>query len=310
MISARQFPRKPRHFSDLFEEYGSGSIARLPRHQNGGFEVHYIAKGHLHWEIEGRPFLVAPRSVFFTFPWEKHGSCVDLEPGHLFHFVVYRLKHAGNPDAMDLRLDDGFGLSETEQAGVFSALSSVNNRCFAASADFAWALTRLTAELETPGVLARTSVVALSRTVLCELVRSARQTQNTESSATQRRVLRFVEELRTRCSEPWTLDSMAAACRLRRTQFETLTKELTGDAPSLLLNRFRVRQSQLSLKHNDKSITEVAFEAGFGSSQYFARVFKGLVGMTPSEYRHQRGNMSRYDQHFLRALATLKSSSK
>ena len=58
---------------------------RLPVHQNGGFEVHYIAKGHLHWEIEGRPFLVAPRSVFFTFPWERHGSCVDFEPGHLFH---------------------------------------------------------------------------------------------------------------------------------------------------------------------------------------------------------------------------------
>jgi AraC family L-rhamnose operon regulatory protein RhaS len=132
------------------------------------------------------------------------------------------------------------------------------------------------------------------------------EAQNPENSASQRRVLDFVEELRTRCPEPWTLDSMAAACRLRRTQFEMLTRELTGDAPSFLLNRFRVRQSQLSLKNNNKSITDVAFEAGFGSSQYFARVFKGVVGMTPSEYRHQRGNMARYDRHFLRALARLK----
>jgi AraC family L-rhamnose operon regulatory protein RhaS len=307
---ARHFPRKPRHFPELFEEYGSGSIARLPVHQNGGFEVHYIAKGHLHWEIEGRPFLVAPHSVFFTFPWERHGSCVDFEPGHLFHFVVYRLKDAGDGNAIGLRLADGFGLSDSEQAGIFRALSAAGTRCFMASADFAWAMTRLTAELEKPGILARTSVVALSRTVLCELVRSIHHTksQNTENSASQRRVLDFVEELRARCPEPWTLDSMAEACRLKRTQFETLTRELTGDAPSFLLNRFRVRQSQLSLKNNDKSITDVAFEAGFGSSQYFARVFKGLVGMTPSEYRHQRGNMARYDRHFLRALARLKSS--
>jgi AraC-like DNA-binding protein len=63
----------------------------------------------------------------------------------------------------------------------------------------------------------------------------------------------------------------------------------------------------LSLKNNNKSITDIAFETGFGSSQYFARVFKGLVGMTPSEYRHQRGNMARHDRHFLRALARLKS---
>jgi AraC-like DNA-binding protein len=173
-------------------------------------------------------------------------------------------------------------------------------------------MTRLTDELARPGILAHTSIVALSRTVLCELVRSIHrvESQNTENSASQRRVLDFVEELRARCSEPWTLDSMAAACRLKRTQFETLTRELTGDAPSFLLNRFRVRQSQLSLKNNDKSVTDVAFEAGFGSSQYFARVFKGLVGMTPSEYRHQRGNMARYDRHFLRALARLKNPSE
>ncbi|HTV39590.1 MAG TPA: AraC family transcriptional regulator [Candidatus Sulfotelmatobacter sp.] len=308
MIQARHFPRKPRHFSDLFEEYGSGSIARLPAHQNGGFEVHYIAKGHLHWEIEGRPFLVAPRSVFFTFPWEKHGSCVDFEPGHQFHFVVYRLADdVSNP--ADARLVEAFGLAETEQAGIFAVLSAAANRCFVASADFAWAMTRLTAELETPGILARMSVIALSQTVLCELVRSIRhaETQNPENSATQRRVHRFIEELRTRCSEPWTLDSMAAACRLKRTQFETLTKELTGDAPTVLLNRFRVRQSQASLKNNDKNITEVAFEAGFGSSQYFARVFRNMVGMTPSEYRRQRGNMAKYDRHFLKALERLKA---
>jgi AraC family L-rhamnose operon regulatory protein RhaS len=312
MNHARHFPRRPRHFSELFEEYGSGSIARLPVHQNGGFEVHYIAEGHLHWEIEGRPFLVAPRSVFFTFPWERHGSCVDFEPGHLFHFVVYRLNDASSGEALNLRLADGFGLSGSEQAEVFGALSSAGSRCFTASTDFAWAMTRLTEELARPGILARTSVVALSRTVLCELVRSIHRTrtQNSESSASQRRVLDFVEELRERCSEPWTLDSMAAACRLKRTQFEMLTRELTGDAPSFLLNRFRVRQSQLSLKNNDKSVTDVAFEAGFGSSQYFARVFKGLVGMTPSEYRHQRGDMARYDRHFLRALARLKGPSE
>lgn len=308
MIHARQFPRKPRHFCDLFEEYGSGSIARLPVHQNGGFEVHYIAKGHLHWEIEGRPFLVAPRSVFFTFPWEKHGSCVDFEPGHQFHFVVCRLANQMS-DARDVRLVDAFGLAESEQADIFAVLSAAANRCFSATADFAWAMTRLTAELETPGFMARTSVIALSRTVLCELVRSIRhaESQNTENSATQRRVHQFIEELRTRCSEHWTLDSMAAACRLKRTQFETLTKDLTGDAPTVLLNRFRVRRSQVSLKNNDKNITEVAFEAGFGSSQYFARVFRNMVGMTPSEYRCQRGNMAKYDQHFLKALERLKT---
>src|ERR1700722_11908250 len=270
MYQARHFPRKPRHFSELFEEYGSGSIARLPAHQNGGFEVHYIAKGHLHWEIEGRPFLVAPHSVFFTFPWEKHGSCVDFEPGHFFHFLVYRLQEAGTRKPEKARLINKFGLSETEQREIFKKLSSLRNRCFRASPDFGWVMTRLTRELAQPGVMAQTNVIALSRSVLCELVKSihSSEVRNHGHSASKRRVLQLVDELRTRCSEPWTLESMAAACQLGRTQFETLIKELTGDAPSLLLNRFRVRQSQSFLKGDRKNITDIAFETGFSSSQY------------------------------------------
>lgn len=306
----RQLPRKPRQFFDLFEEYGTGSIARLPKHRNGGLEVHYIAQGHLHWEIEGRPFLVPPHSVFFTFPWEKHGSTADFEPGHFFHFVVFRVNHPEQKNTGTLRLAAGFGLSKAEQREIFSKLLAIRKRCFAASSDFRWAMARLTKELAQPGSMARTNIIALSRVVLCELVKNARSTEapGHENFSSHPRVLRFADELRTRCAEPWTLGSMAAACRLKRTQFETLTKELTGDTPSRLLNRFRVRQSQVPLKNSTKTITEIAFDTGFSSSQYFSRIFKGLVGVTPSQYRRRRGHLAVYDQRFLKVLTELKDS--
>jgi AraC family L-rhamnose operon regulatory protein RhaS len=304
----RRLPRKPRQFFDLFEEYGSGSIARLPEHRNGGLEVHYIAQGHLHWEIEGRPFLVSPHSVFFTFPWEKHGSCEDFEPGHFFHFVVFRMRNPNERDPTKFRLVSGFGLSNSEQNEIFSRLSSVRNRCFAASPDFAWVIARLAGELTQPGFMARTNIVALSRAMLCELIKNVRSSEvkNRKNSLSEPRVLRFVNELRTRSAEPWTLGSMATVCRLKRTQFENLTKELTGDTPLRLLNRFRIRQSQLPLRGSHKTITEIAFDAGFSSSQYFSRIFRNLVGLTPSQYRHQKGNLARYDRRFLRVLKQLK----
>jgi transcriptional regulator GlxA family with amidase domain len=61
------------------------------------------------------------------------------------------------------------------------------------------------------------------------------------SSSGREQVLRFIDDLRHRCSEPWNLESMADACRLGRTRFESLTKEITGDSPVVLINRFRVR---------------------------------------------------------------------
>jgi AraC-like DNA-binding protein len=306
----RRLPRKPRQFFDLFEEYGSGSIARLPEHRNGGLEIHYISQGHLHWEIEGRPFLVPPHSVFFTFPWEKHGSCADFEPGHFFHFVVFRMRNPEERNPRKFRLVPGFGLSNSEQNEIFRRLSSVRNRCFAASPDFAWVMARLAGELIQPGFMARTNIVALSRAMLCELIKNVRpsEVRNHKNSLSEPRVLKFANELRTRCAEPWTLASMAAACRLKRTQFEILAKELTGDTPSRLLNRFRVRQSQAPLKSSNKTITEIAFDAGFSSSQYYSRIFRNLVGITPSQYRRQKGNLARYDRRFLKILKELKIS--
>ena len=88
----------------------------------------------------------------------------------------------------------------------------------------------------------------------------------------------------------------------------TLAKELTGDTPSRLLNRFRVRLSQLPLRNGQKTITEIAFNSGFSSSQYFSRIFKDLIGITPSQYRQRRGNLAVYDRRFLQILTELKAS--
>jgi AraC-like DNA-binding protein len=256
--------------------------------------------------------LVAPRSVFFTFPWEKHGSCADFEPGHFFHFVVFRMFGREKKNPKKLRLARGFGLSDSEQTEIFSELAAVRNRCFAASPDFAWVLARLAKELTQPGTMARTNIIALSRAVLCELVKNASlaEVHTQKSPVSEPRVLKFVDELRTRCAEPWSLNSMAGACHLKRTQFETLTKELTGDTPSRLLNRFRIRQSQQPLRGTRKTITEIAFNAGFSSSQHFARIFKGLIGITPTQYRRRKGSPAVYDRRFLEVLTEIRASKK
>ncbi|MGH7978988.1 MAG: hypothetical protein ACREE6_06395 [Limisphaerales bacterium] len=136
MIQTRHFPRKPLYFTDLFEEYGSGSIARLPMHQNGGFEVHYIAKGYVQWERGPRLFSGAGVSLFHL-SLERHGSCVDFKPGHLFHCVVYRLKESGRGEATAPHSAKGFGLSDSEQADIFRRRSTAGNRCFSAGPDLA-----------------------------------------------------------------------------------------------------------------------------------------------------------------------------
>ncbi|MGO3807474.1 MAG: helix-turn-helix transcriptional regulator, partial [Sphingobacterium sp.] len=43
--------------------------------------------------------------------------------------------------------------------------------------------------------------------------------------------------------------------------------------------------SQLLLLETDKSIASIAYELEFSDPSYFARLFKKIAGISPSEYR-------------------------
>jgi AraC-like DNA-binding protein len=49
--------------------------------------------------------------------------------------------------------------------------------------------------------------------------------------------------------------------------------------------RRRIYRAKYLLREPDRPITAIALDLGFSSSQYFATVFKKLVGLTPGEYR-------------------------
>lgn len=54
-------------------------------------------------------------------------------------------------------------------------------------------------------------------------------------------------------------------------------------SPLEFLNRTRVNKAVELLRSTDLSVKEVCFACGFSSPQYFARVFKQHIGMTPKE---------------------------
>ena len=62
-------------------------------------------------------------------------------------------------------------------------------------------------------------------------------------------------------------------------------KETIGESPKEWINKVSILQSQLLLQDLTKSISEIAFELNYGDPSYFGRLFKKVIGLTPSEYR-------------------------
>ena len=54
------------------------------------------------------------------------------------------------------------------------------------------------------------------------------------------------------------------------------------------IENYRIRISSNLLEFSDKSITEIAYECGFSSSNYFTICFKRIVGCTPKEFKKRK----------------------
>ena len=62
-------------------------------------------------------------------------------------------------------------------------------------------------------------------------------------------------------------------------------KEGTGMTPMEYLMEYRIKNADIQLKTTEKSISDIAYECGFGDSAYFSRCYKKRRGITPSAAR-------------------------
>jgi len=69
--------------------------------------------------------------------------------------------------------------------------------------------------------------------------------------------------------------------------FSALFKQNMGINFSQYLNEIRIQHAVDLIRKNDISVAEVAFTCGFSDSMYFSKVFKRIIGKTPSEYKKQ-----------------------
>jgi len=88
--------------------------------------------------------------------------------------------------------------------------------------------------------------------------------------------------------EQLSLDALAASANLSKYHFVKRYRELTGSTP---INRFiqlKIERACHLLDTTNNGIGEVAFAVGYGDAYYFSRLFKKVMGISPSYYRAMR----------------------
>ena len=67
-----------------------------------------------------------------------------------------------------------------------------------------------------------------------------------------------------------------------------IVKGETGLTLALFVRSVRVEASLELLEEADKHISEIAYEVGFASPNYFTRAFREIYGVSPREWRKQQ----------------------
>ena len=97
-----------------------------------------------------------------------------------------------------------------------------------------------------------------------------------------KRLRQYVEQS---YSEPIPLEKAAGIAALESTYFSSYFRAKVGITFTDWLRQVRVKKAMELMKARDFSITEVAYEVGFGDLRTFERAFKKYTLRTPMEFK-------------------------
>ena len=84
---------------------------------------------------------------------------------------------------------------------------------------------------------------------------------------------------------PFKLENLAEHIGRTKTHTSYLVSSATGQTVVEHLNEVRIKHACTQLAYSAASLDEVATSCGYTSTKHFCRVFKELVGCTPTRYR-------------------------
>jgi YesN/AraC family two-component response regulator len=105
-----------------------------------------------------------------------------------------------------------------------------------------------------------------------------------EAQRVARQTMAYIHE---HYAEPISREDLAGRVGLSERHLNRCFRQEMGMPTMTYLNRYRVMQAKTLLAKGDQCVTAVALAVGFSDSNYFGRVFRQEVGVSPSAY--QRG---------------------
>ncbi|MGW3951100.1 helix-turn-helix transcriptional regulator [Streptomyces sp. NPDC004752] len=262
----------------------------LDWHRDEGIAITFLERGSLAFATRGHDWPLQPGQFTVTRPWQEHRlGAPHIGASHVYWLILD--VNATRPHDL-WNWPSWVGLSQADLHRLALLLRANENPVWNGGTALRSAFKSLVAAADEPHTptLESELLVHTSRLLLAMLhdleEPSNSQVRPGTSTRTEGAVQRFLENLDWHVDRTWTLDDMAEACGIARSQFSSRCRQLTNMSPLEYLTHRRIELAAEELRSApDLSIADVAYRFGFSSSQYFATTFRRRKGCSPREYR-------------------------
>jgi AraC-like DNA-binding protein len=95
-------------------------------------------------------------------------------------------------------------------------------------------------------------------------------------------MLRARDAMDRRYAEPLDVPTLARIANVSEAHFIRTFRATFGETPNRYLQRRRVERAMFLLRSGNRSVTDICMDVGFTSLGTFSRVFRDIVGESPS----------------------------
>jgi len=248
----------------------------LCEHTHGNmFEICLLDEGVQPYVVGGREFVLRGGDVLVALPNEIHGTGPNPENRGRLYWLLLRVPS---------RRERFLNLPPTEGNRLVGALLSLPQRHFRGNRYLKSYLENIFAAFDREDDAFRvTEIRNWALRFLLDVVGDAQRLGKGRVSSLMRGTQNYIDSHLD--DEALTLAVLADSCGLSLSRFKARFRQEIGIAPGNYIIMRRIEKAKEWLRESDRSITRIAIDLGFSTSQYFATAFKRYTGLSPRQFR-------------------------
>lgn len=245
----------------------------LDTHYHKAMEVVVVLNGTQQYVVNDTKYSLYGGKLFITYPYEIHGN--GEAPQNMCSFIWFQI---------DLTKKDSFlGLSGERAEYLYSCIS----RCSCRTMDVrsgelqllqeAWEMMNM--PQKSKKMYGYTCFITFLTACFCD---EQTETYDRDISPDMFKALQYIHA---NLTSDIHLADIANAVNISEPHFKSKFRIQFGITPMRYITSQRIELAKTQLRNSSESITDIALNLSFSSSNYFATVFKRYTGYSPSEFR-------------------------